>query len=120
MANITIILGGVTLPVPTSFVQVSGQNATDNRTLDGTLYTDYINVNRSWNVSWNNLCEEDYNELYDLFFDQFSSLTYPTLVVSYYGISVPVKVNINDKDIFWDGNQIKDINVTLLEQYAIS
>jgi hypothetical protein len=120
MANIVITLGGIVLPVPTKFIQISGQNATDNRTLDGTLYTDYINVNRSWDVSWNNLCEDDYNDLYAIFFDQFSSLTYPTLSVPYYGISVPVKVSINEKDIFWDGNQIKGIEVTLLEQYAIS
>lgn len=118
--NIQVILDGNTLPVPTTFRQVSNQNATDNTTLDGTLYTDFVNVNRVWQVSWTVMCQEDYDILYDIFFDQFSTSDYPLLVISYYGISVPVKVNLNEKDIYWDGNQIKGISVTLVEQYAIS
>lgn len=120
MANIEITLDSVLLPVPTRFVQVSNQNATDNQTLDGTLYTDFVNVNRVWEVEWHNLCQDDYDTLYAMFFDQFSTFTYPLLEVPYYNVSVPVKVNINDKDIYWDGNMIKSIKVTLREQYAIS
>ncbi len=120
MANIEITLDNTVLQVPTRFVQVSNQNATDNKTLDGTVYTDYVNVSRSWEVEWNNMCQEDYDELYAIFFDQFSSLTYPILEVPYYNINLPVKVNINEKDITWDGNMIKSITITLVEQYAIS
>lgn len=120
MAQIEITLDGNVLPTPTTLIETSKQNATDNETLDGTLYTDFVNVKRSWQVTWKSLCQEDYDIIYAIFFDQFSTAVYPTVSIPFYSVSVPVKVGINEKDIYWDGNQLRNIVITLVEQYAIS
>lgn len=120
MAQINIVLDGVDLPVPDSFILDSRPNSSDNMTLNATLYTDFVNVSRSWTVTWTTMCKEEYDALYDIWFNQFSTFEYPTLEVDYYGIAVPVKVDMNPKDIRWDGNNIRNIQIVLREQNAIS
>lgn len=120
MANITITLGGEVLPVPTSFREITEPNESNNTTLDGTLYTDFVNVKRTWEVNWAFLCKEDYDAIRAVFDSQYELEAFPLLVVPFYTVSTPVKMNISTKNIRWDGNQIADFTITLHEQYAIS
>ena len=121
MSNIIIILDGVELPVPTTMTENPTPLETTNQTLDGTIYTDFINIHRSWDVTWASLCEADYDTIRGIFDSQYSLKSYPLLTISYYGvISLPVKLDINSREIFWDGNMIKGIQIKLTEQYSIS
>ena len=121
MSNIVIILNGQELPLPdVPFKMITDENATDNITLDGTMYTDYINMRRSWTMEWARLSATQYQVIRDIYESQFSTGAYPILVIDYYDIAVPVKVSINDKDIRNDGDCIYGVEITLNEQYAVS
>lgn len=121
MSNITIVLDGVTLPTPNvPFKELNGENATDVRTLDGTLYTDWINRLRSWELTWLSLSATEYDAIKQIYDNQFTNNAYPLLEIDFYGISVLAKVGVNEKDIRWDGDCVHGFSITLTEQWAIS
>jgi hypothetical protein len=121
MSNIVIILDGHTLPMPdVPFTRPLEPNEADVVTLDGTLYTDFTNYRRVWNLHWGRLSVDDYQVVEDIFTGQYASGAYPLLQIDYYGVSVPVKVTMNPKNIRKDGCYMVDVEVTLMEQYAIS
>lgn len=123
MTAIAITLGGFTIPMRNLYklVEVTKANEVTNVTLGGTRYTDFTNNLRSWKLSFAYLCEDDFDDLYGVYQAQYNTVTYPTLVVPYYGINTPVKMSIQeDKDIKFDGEMIVDYTVTLEEQYAFS
>src|SRR3954447_18937102 len=112
--NIIIELDGNTLPVPdVPFMKQRAENATDNVTLDGTLYTDFVNIRRSWSVEWAKLSKEDYDLIEELYLAQFETGIYPMLEVGYYEIFVPVKLSLNDHDIRFDGLCAYNVKLTL-------
>lgn len=119
--NIEVVLDGVTLPTPhIPFINGYQENATDNITLDGTLYTDWVNQRRSWSLTWVQLSKAQYDQLRGIYNAQFTDNNYPVLEIDYYGISAPVKVTINDKNIWNDGECIRGVEVILREQWAFS
>lgn len=121
MGNLdSIILGGVTLPVPTYLREVTTPNEGQNVTLDGTIYTDFVNVRRTWEMGWAFLCKEDFDLIRAVFDDQYALEAFPTLEIDYYDVLTPVKMSINTKEIRWDGNQVAGFQITLQERFAIS
>lgn len=121
MSNIVVILGGQTLPTPDiPFTRPIEPNESDVETLDGTLYTDFMNYRRIWNMRWSRLSAADYEMLETIFQSQYSTGAYPVLEISHYGVTAPVKMVLNTKDIQNDGDCIVGVEVTLTEQYAIS
>lgn len=120
MANINTVLDGVTLPEPTSMNESIVPIESDNITLDGTLYNDFGSVRRMWTINWKTLCKADYDDLRGIWDDQYTNKAYPNLTISFYSVSnVDVKMSINERDIYWDGEQMRDITITLKEQLAI-
>lgn len=121
MSNIVIQLGDETLPTPDlPFTRPIQPNESDVVTLDGTMYTDFTNYRRVWNLHWGRLTAEQYQVLEDIFISQYSTGAYPLLEIDYYSVSAPVKMAINEKDIHSDGCYVYGVEVTLSEQYAIS
>lgn len=115
--NLTGTLGGLQLEafvIP--FIETPLENSQDNTTLDFTMYTDFINRKREWELNWKVLTEDQYDDLKAVYDSQFTTHTYPTFVVSYYSISTPVRMYINPKDIQRDGCQIRDVQVRLVEE----
>lgn len=122
MANIAITLGGVVLPVVKieDLKEIPSPIESSNITLDGTLYTDFVSLRRSWQIHWPILTEDEYDDIRAIFNAQYTNEAYPLLQIPYYGISHPAKMSINEKNIKWDGNCIRDFSVVLEEQYAVS
>jgi hypothetical protein len=118
---VTRLSGGtVELPLYSSLKEMIDPNETDNTTLDGTLYTDFVNNRRSWMVAWEKLKAADYDTVRALFNEQYQYEAYHTFVLPEYGISAPMKINISDRNIRLNGEIIEGFSITLKEQYAIS
>lgn len=119
--DMAMILGGRVLPYPKDFRRIISPNETDVRTLGGGIYTDFINFNRGWRVSWENLKAEDFQIIYDLWEDQYTTHTYKMLQFDAYGIYAPVKINISEEQaIKYNGSIIQNFSITLIEQFAVS
>lgn len=95
-------------------------NESDVVTLDGTMYTDFVNYRRTWILHWAKLSAAQYQVIEDIFTAQYATGAYPVLQIDYYSILTPVKVEINDKDVRKDGSDVVDVEVVLKEQYAVS
>lgn len=120
MANISVTIGGFQVPDPDYLINTPAANDADTRTLDGTLYTDFINIIRTWELGWERLAKDSYDELYTLYLEQFQTGIYPILEIPYYGVYAPAKLSINRQNIRFDGACMLDFEITLLEKYAIS
>lgn len=117
MANLNFTLGGVALEVPTiPFLDKPIENAADVLTLDGTIYTDFVNQRREWEISWGVLDEDEYDDLKAVYDSQFSTGDYPTFLLPYYSINTPVRVYINDRDIRKDGCEYRNVRIRLVKQ----
>lgn len=91
-----------------------------NVTLDGTLYTDFVNNRRSWVVGWEKLKAADYDTIRAIYNRQYTSETIPIVFLVEYNISAPMKFEISDRNIRLNGEIIEGVTVTLIEQYAVS
>lgn len=119
--DMKMVLGGVTLPKPSTFKRTLVPNETDVVTLGGNLYTDFVNNRREWQVSWQNILEEtDYQAIQDLYLAQYENETYHHLFFPAYDIYTPVKMNISEQKIKMNGKLVENFTITLKEQYAIS
>ncbi len=118
--DMRIIVGGTTLPLYSTLKEDVTPNESENITLDGTLYTDFINNRRSWQVGWDKLKEADYATIRALYDAQYSTETIPIVEIPEYGITAPMKLAISDRNIRLNGEIIEGFSLTLKEQYAIS
>lgn len=118
--DMTITVDSTTLPRYSTLKEVTTPNESENITLDGTLYTDFINNRRSWVVGWDKLKEADYAIIRALFDAQYTTETIPIVEIPEYGITAPMKLSISDRNIRLNGEIIEGFSLTLKEQYAIS
>lgn len=115
----TMILGGVVLPKPSTFRQILDSNETDNVTLGYTLYTDFINTRRGWVIGWKDIKRTDFDTIYNLYLEQYTNGAYHPFQFDAYNIYAPVKLNISDQDIKLNG-ELVSVQGTIMEQYAFS
>ena len=122
MANLEVSLNSTALPMfrAEDFKELLNANESDNKTLDGSLYTDFIGLNRSWQIKWPRLTDTQYDAIRALFDYQFTNETYLTLEIPYYSIDTIAKLEISSKDIKWDGRYIYDFSVTIIEAFSVS
>lgn len=118
--DMRIIVNGTVLPLYSTLKEDVTPNETENVTLDGTLYTDFINNRRSWVVGWEKLKAADYDVIRALYMAQYNTESVPIVQIVEYGISAPMKMNISDRNIRLNGEIIEGFSLTLKEQYAIS
>lgn len=112
--------GSVDLPLYSTLREMVNPNETDNQTLDGTIYTDFVNMRREWQVGWEKLKAADYDTIRDIYEEQYQYEAYPTIEIPEYGVTAPMKINISDRNIRLNGEIIEGVSITLKEQYAIS
>ena len=112
--------GTVELPLYKTLKETTDPNETDNVTLDGTLYTDFVNNRRGWQVGCEKLKAADYDVVRELYYLQYQYEAYHTYELPEYGITAPMKMNITDRNIRLNGEIIEGFSITLKEQYAIS
>lgn len=116
----TMYLDGLRLPDYGALKEIINPNIAKNVTLDGSLYVDFYNNRRSWEISWKYLKPAEYNAIRAKYDRQFSQQTMLQFVVDPLGLFVPVYISINEKNIKWNGQLIEGFTITLEEQYAIS
>lgn len=116
----TIYLDGVLLPDYGDIIEVINENIGKNYTLDGSLYVDYYNNRRSWQIKWNMLTPDEYDTIRALYDKQFAQDTMLMLVVNNMNLFVPCFMTISDKKPKHNGQRIQDFSILLEEQYAIS
>ena len=113
--------GGTTeLPLYSSLRESIDPNETDNTTLDGTLYTDFVNNRRGWVVGWEKLKAANYDIIRAIYSEQYQYEAYHTVEIPEYGVTAAMKINISDRNIRLNGEIIEGVSITLKEQYAIS
>jgi hypothetical protein len=123
---LTIYLGGVLLPDQIWLIESTTPNAADVRTMDGSLYTDFINYYRSWTIAFDQITGATWNTLMTLYKIQYENETYLTLECDALSINTIVKLDVGDKFVTWSGNMVGDgtqqyyPTLTLQEQSAIS
>lgn len=110
----------VILPKYKSLNEMTQPNESDNTTLDGTLYTDFVNNRRGWIVSWERMKAADYEIVRSIYDEQYQHEAYPKFDLPEYGVSALMKMNVSDRDIRLNGEIIEGFSITLKEQYAIS
>lgn len=122
MSIIVHLLSGGTqaLPLYSSLKEILDPNETDNTTLDGTMYTDFVNNRRSWMVAWDKLKADDYDIIRAIFNEQYQYEAYHTIEIPEYNVTAAMKINISDRNIRLNGEIIEGVSITLKEQYAIS
>lgn len=119
--NLDCILGGVNIQGQTiPFVENIIEGTTDNVTLNGTQYTDFMFQKRGWTINFKVRNEAQYNALRAVYNAQFSTNSYPNFSCVYYGVnSLPVRMQLNDKFIELDGCQIRDVEIKLTEKTSV-
>ena len=118
--NMIMYLGDITLPKYTELTEITEPNTSENVTLDGSLYVDFINYRRGWKLSWGLITKTDYDTIRTKFNEQFSTGIFHNFGIPAYSINSPVYMKINDKNIKYNGELISGFSVELLEQYAVS
>lgn len=118
--DMSIIVDGTVLPLYSTLKETTTPNESENITLDGTLYTDFVNNRRSWVVGWEKLKADDYDTIRALYDAQYTTETVPVVEIPEYGITAPMKLNISDRSIRLNGEIIEGFSLTLKEQYAVS
>lgn len=116
----TLYLDELLLPDYGSMREITQPNVSKNVTLNGELYVDFYNNRRAWEIRWNYLTVEQYEAIRAKYDKQFEQQEMLMFVVNNLNIFVPVYININDKNIKWNGQLIEGFAITLEEQYAIS
>lgn len=120
MKDMILIIGGHIIPRPSTFREKTEPNETDRRTLGGKLSTDFININRSWSIGWDIISADDFAVIHQLYYDQYTNEAYPVMQFDAYDIYGPVKLEISEKDIKYNGSVIKNFTMTIKEQNAIT
>lgn len=117
-----IVLGGRTLPKPNTFKRIQTPTETDVVTLGGSLYTDFISRRQAWQCGWKLITEEQMQIIQDLFEEQYTDPTgaYHLLQFDAYDIYAPVKLEITDQQIKYNGALIENFSIVLKQQYAVS
>jgi hypothetical protein len=121
MVDMVMFLGGRTVPKPSTFKLVNDSGATDVLTLAGVLYTDFRDRRRSWTVGWKNvLYQTDVQTIVEIWEEQFTNNAYPILDFPAEGVYAPVKMEISDLNIKYNGVLAENFSVTLIEQNPVS
>lgn len=110
----------VELPLYSNLQEIVDPNETDNVTLDGTMYTDFVNNRRAWRVDWAKMKAVDYDVVRAIYNEQYQYEMYPKITLPEYGISARMKMNISDRKIRLNGEIMEGVSITLKEQYAVS
>jgi len=115
-----IIIGTLTLPNYTDLTNIETPNASENITLDASLFVDFVNRRRGWKIKWNLMDMARYDEIKALYDLQFSSGAFNNLTIADLGISaLPVYMKINEKSIKYNASSVEGFELELLEQAGV-
>lgn len=116
----SISINGVQLRPYNDFRRTDTPSESNNRTLAGVLYTDFLFTARSWAIDWSNMPFDDYMDVINLYLGQYSNKSYYIFEFPELGLSVPVKLSIGSHNIKHKRTLIESFTLFLEEQYPIS
>lgn len=85
-------------------------------TKDGNITTYFDTLKREWEVNWEWLTVDEYEELQGFYMRQFSSYRYPLVTIEELGVvQVPCFLTIKERNIIDENGTVKDVTITLRE-----
>jgi len=120
MTDTAMVLDGVLLPKYGRLKRIDTPNKTRVKTLGGSHYTNFINRNRSWEISWQNMKYADYVTVRNIYEQMFLKRTYCPFQFNAEGIYCPVEIEISEADLALNMAIIPDFKITLTEQFGVS
>lgn len=120
MSDMRIVLGGQTLPKYMNLNVLHAPRKTRVETLGASIYTDYVNNRRIWEISWKNMLKTDYDIVKQIYLNQFLTGQYPIFQLDSENIYAPVELEISDADLKYNGVIVPSFTLVLNEKHAIS
>lgn len=111
-----MILGGQLLPNFGKLRRAISANESDHITLGGHLYTDFLNLKRTWTLSWDILKAEQFQIIQDLYTRQHRDRVYLDLQIDAYGIYCKAKLEVSEHLLKYNGVTVKNLTVKLIEK----
>jgi len=107
----------LTLPIlEVPLTEIPIEKSTDVENLLGDVKTYFVTQKRQWVHTWSYLSQSNYDALRAFYDRQLTLFEYPLLTIDYYTITnVPVRMTINQKDIYNNCGGVKDVQVTFRE-----
>lgn len=115
-----IYMNGILLPDYIDIALERQPNATSNVTLDGTLFVDYVNNRRVWNIQWQLLTRDQVQVIIDLYNSQFNTGNNIVMEVANLGIRIDVYLTISADQIKYNGQYSDSFSAVVQEIYAVS
>jgi hypothetical protein len=95
-------------------------NATKNYALDDTLYVDFISLRNGWTIRFDILTRAQYNEIRDVYNDQFSGEELLTFVDTDLSINAEVYMSLPDeRNIKWNKTAVEGLTIVLEPRNAV-
>lgn len=117
-ATLTDSVGSLQLPpIEKQFLNTPLENAVDVTTLTGDIYTDFTGGRKAqWEFNYDSLTEDEYNDIRAFYDRQFTAFAYPELEIPHYSLTdQPVRMYINDKDIWNNCGAVQNVKLTFRE-----
>lgn len=95
------------------------EGASDNTTLDGNVYTDFLYLKKFWKQSFKHMCDSDYQRLRGFYTRQFSTGVYPQLSITNLDGNVAlvssqaVRMKLTDGGVINNFGCRRDVNLEL-------
>lgn len=115
-----IKINGITLRKYNDFRRTDTPSESNNRTLAGVLYTDFLFTARSFEIFWENMPYDDYMDVINLYLSQYQNASYYIMEFPELGISMPVKLSIGRHSIKYNRTLIDSFTLFIEEKYPIS
>ena len=95
------------------------EGASDNTTLDGNVYTDFLYLKKLWKQSFKHMCDSDFQRLRGFYTRQFSTGVYPQLSITNLDGNVAlvssqaVRMKLTDGGVINNFGCRRDVNLEL-------
>ena len=116
---ITATINGWQMPaIELDFIDTPIENATDVITIDGSIYTDFVNQLKEWTFNYSTMTKAEYDRLRSEYDKQFTSYEYPTLEIPFFGFSGKTRMYISQAKIWNNCGDVEGIEVKFREAIA--
>lgn len=100
------------IPITTTPVEIS----TDVQVLSGNVYTDFIDLKRTWTRTFTYMDKADFDRLKGYYDRQFTLFAYPLLTITDDGANnVPVRMTFSGQNIIDNCGTIQEVTVSFRE-----
>lgn len=106
-------------PIELDFINTPIENAKDVVTLNGGIYTDFVNQLKEWTFNYSSMTKAHYDRLKAEYDKQFTLYTYPTLQIPFYGFDGAVRMFISEAKVWNNCGDVEGIQIKFREANGI-